>query len=293
MASSVVSSSVIHGSEVRLARPRDVPALVEWLAHDHAVHLYFLSWLEHHAPSESRVADQQALLWEPEGRAALEGACLLMGARLALLAAPRAPGARALGAATARLGARLEHLMGEREAVDEFWGAYAPASQPRLRLAQVFYGLDHAHALPRDPCALRLARPADLDLVVGAAAAMYREELGADPASLRPAAFRALYLRRIQEGHVFLWTEDGELLFKAELSCRSERWGAQLAGVYTPPPLRGRGVARKALGALCRRLLASHARLGLYVNEGNVPALRLYERLGFEPLCPWSSLYVV
>jgi len=58
---------------------------------------------------------------------------------------------------------------------------------------------------------------------------------------------------------------------------------AFIRGVYTVPSLRGRGLATSA----CSALVAEAIRLGrqalLWVAEDNVPARKVYERIGFKP----------
>ncbi|HVH05786.1 MAG TPA: GNAT family N-acetyltransferase, partial [Myxococcota bacterium] len=61
---------------------------------------------------------------------------------------------------------------------------------------------------------------------------------------------------------------------------RAEGW--LLQGVYTWPEARRRGLAAAGVTALCRRAADAGARhVQLAVVEGNTPAERLYEGLGF------------
>jgi predicted GNAT family acetyltransferase len=67
--------------------------------------------------------------------------------------------------------------------------------------------------------------------------------------------------------------------------CNVGAWSpqtAQLQGIWTPPALRGRGLATAALAAVCRTLLNVVPTLSLYVNDFNAPAVALYRRLGFR-----------
>jgi ribosomal protein S18 acetylase RimI-like enzyme len=69
---------------------------------------------------------------------------------------------------------------------------------------------------------------------------------------------------------------------------------AALGNVTTRPDLRGQGLARTAVTALCRQLLTSVDHIGLNVKTDNVAAIGLYRRLGFEPVaefleCGFSS----
>ena len=62
-----------------------------------------------------------------------------------------------------------------------------------------------------------------------------------------------------------------------------------LFGVHTPPELRGRGYAFRNIGAVLSRLhAAGTAVVELHVYADNVPALRLYGRLGFREVARTS-----
>jgi predicted GNAT family acetyltransferase len=55
----------------------------------------------------------------------------------------------------------------------------------------------------------------------------------------------------------------------------------QIQGVYSPPRLRGRGIAAAGMAACCELAFNWYPVLSLYVNDFNHPAVALYERLGF------------
>jgi ribosomal protein S18 acetylase RimI-like enzyme len=57
-----------------------------------------------------------------------------------------------------------------------------------------------------------------------------------------------------------------------------------IAGVYTRPEHRNRGLGRAVTGAVARHAEAMGASAGLFVRDQNVPARRAYERLGFRPV---------
>ena len=75
---------------------------------------------------------------------------------------------------------------------------------------------------------------------------------------------------------------DREVVFKAELSAWTPDV-VQIQGVYTAPLHRGQGIARAGLAAVCEQVFRDVPRCSLYVNQYNVIAQRVYERLGFRP----------
>ncbi len=55
-----------------------------------------------------------------------------------------------------------------------------------------------------------------------------------------------------------------------------------IGGVYTEPLYRGRGYARAVTSAISRDIVQSGAIAMLHVEAGNVPAIRVYRRLGYQ-----------
>ena len=136
---------------------------------------------------------------------------------------------------------------------------------------------------------LRPARVDDLDRLTVAAAAMHHEEMGIDPLAVDPTGWRTRMSQLVDRGWSWVWTERGEVLFKAELSA----WTAemvQIQGVYTAPARRGHGIATAGMAEVCRTLLRDVPGISLYVNHFNVSARSLYARLGFREEAAFATL---
>lgn len=128
---------------------------------------------------------------------------------------------------------------------------------------------------------VRAARAGDLDALVHAARASLREERRPDPFDGDPEGFRRWVAARLPRATVI--ELEGALRFVGYADVQ-RREGWLLQGVYSWPEVRGRGLASAGVSALCRRAFdagASHVQLA--VVEGNGPAERLYDRLGFTP----------
>ncbi len=269
----------------------DLSTVVRFLERDPKGNLFALSWVEAHGMRTAPLAaSHQLLMAEDSGE--LVGVCLVLGGRTAMPITHSAQAARAFGRRLAALSNELEHVVGAQDAVGNLWEGFGQGLLPRLDRDQRYYTL-----LPRDlipspkPTPVRLAELADLEAIVQASAAMYREETLADPFDDDPESFRKTHRQRILQNASFVWREPGQMLFKADISC-SGRHGAQLAGVFTHPAFRGQGVARRALAEICARLLAHFPCLTLYVNEDNAPAIRLYEALGFVEHGAYRTIFV-
>jgi predicted GNAT family acetyltransferase len=136
---------------------------------------------------------------------------------------------------------------------------------------------------------VRKGEPKDLDRLTVAAADMHREEMGVDPMAIDPSGWRTRMGTLIQRGWSWVWTDNDEVVFKAELSAWTPE-AVQVQGVYTAPRHRNRGVATAAMAAVCRAVLEGVPVCTLYVNHYNTAARRVYERLGFEQVASLATL---
>lgn len=130
----------------------------------------------------------------------------------------------------------------------------------------------------------RAAAPADLDTLVAYKVAYNVESIAiADTPELR-VKLRDELPRSAAAGKLWVLEHEDQLVattaFNAQLPT-----AVQIGGVYTPPPLRGRGYARCVLAS---HLLAAREqgvrRAILFTGDTNLPAQRAYASLGFEPI---------
>jgi GNAT superfamily N-acetyltransferase len=139
---------------------------------------------------------------------------------------------------------------------------------------------------------LRPAQPEDFGALVEADLAMVEEELGMNPFAVDPDSYRRGCERRVVEWRSWVVGPlGGPIHFKVEQSSVSPEV-VQLAGVYTSPSNRGRGLARQAVGEMCHLLLRDVPRVSLHVNPDNHVALRLYRRLGFRDVGRIRSVWI-
>lgn len=182
-------------------------------------------------------------------------------------------------------------LVGPRTTVEQYWSHVSQWHvKPRVvRERQYVMKLDRAHlrAYPKTVLA-RKARIDEWTAVADNSALMIAQELEYDPLRSSPE-FTSNVRAMIDRG---LWWV-GESLGRLCFFCNVGPWSphtAQLQGIWTPPDLRGKGLATAALGAICDRLLAMTPTLSLYVNDFNTPAIALYQRVGFETVSEFKTL---
>lgn len=160
------------------------------------------------------------------------------------------------------------------------------------RPAQLLYRVDHTTLDADATCPeLRPADVSELERLLRTDLAMVVEELGFDPFSHDIMSYRRGWLRRIREQRAWVIGIIGQApIFKVDQSAVCDDV-VQLAGVYTHPAWRGQGIARRAIGEMCRMLLEEVPVVTLYVHRDNTPAIRLYEGLGFEPVGDVRSVW--
>jgi RimJ/RimL family protein N-acetyltransferase len=192
------------------------------------------------------------------------------------------PGAAPPLAQALTASAQPRMVVGHRSSVMALHNAFRPPRPAReLRDPQPLMVLDRGDLTGAPSDEVRLSTPSDLEALIVAAARMHHEEMGIDPLVVDAPAWRMRMLSLIDRRWSWIWTRDQEVLFKAELSAWTPDV-VQIQGVYTAPKYRGQGVARAGLAAVCTHVFKDVPRCSLYVNEYNVIAQRVYQRLGFK-----------
>jgi hypothetical protein len=138
---------------------------------------------------------------------------------------------------------------------------------------------------------LREATPNDLPRILPVFAQMVVAESGVNPLEVDPAGFHQRWLRRIEQHRVWLWTENGRLIFSASIVSEAARV-SYLEGIYVDPEMRGKGLGSRCLVQLSHHLLERADTLCLFANEENAPAQAFYLKAGFEPVCYYDTIFL-
>lgn len=200
-----------------------------------------------------------------------------------------------LGSAVARQPRMCTSIVGARAAVAAMepalfsaWGAprASRSSQPLLVATR-----DVRTWLPNGHPDLRCPSLAEFPPYLAASVAMFEEELGTSPMTRGGAvAYRRRVRDLIDAGRAFAVTDpDGEVVFKADLGAVTAQT-CQIQGVWVRPDHRNRGLATAALAGVLRHALTLAPTVSLYVNDFNVPARRLYARLGMQQVEELSTV---
>jgi predicted GNAT family acetyltransferase len=183
-------------------------------------------------------------------------------------------------------------IVAPRPLVERFWKRVrSKLPEPWvIRASQPVYALETVSLRTTSTKADGIARATvgEADEIILHAARMAAGELGGDAREI-DAGYRARLEGIIAAGGFWRYRIAGRLVFQ----CYVGPWTgatAQLQGIWTPPNERGKGYATRALGVICRALLAEHRTLSLYVNDFNRAAIALYQRLGFRRVGEFASV---
>ncbi|HEV7842727.1 MAG TPA: GNAT family N-acetyltransferase, partial [Pyrinomonadaceae bacterium] len=138
---------------------------------------------------------------------------------------------------------------------------------------------------------LRQATLDDLALVMTVNAELAAEECGLNPLERDALGFRQRTARRIEQGRVWVWVENGQLVFKADIVADTPE-AVYLEGVYVHPQERRKGYGLRCMTQLCRSLLARTETVCLIVNEEQKEAQAFYRKAGYGQVGVYDTIYL-
>jgi predicted GNAT family acetyltransferase len=143
--------------------------------------------------------------------------------------------------------------------------------------------------VPADPL-VRRVREDEIDILLPACVAMFTEEVGVSPLAGGGAdPYRARIAELVRAGRAFARIESGRVLTKAEVGAVGDGV-CQVQGVWTTPELRGHGFGLAAMAQVVELARDITPVVSLYVNDFNVVARHVYERVGFHQSTTFSTV---
>jgi predicted GNAT family acetyltransferase len=192
----------------------------------------------------------------------------------------------------AQTNSRAHLIRGEQEMIERFWNLYTPIEcTPRLICRELLLEQQQS-ILDCEPVkGLRSATLDDLELIIGVNAEMIYEECGVNPLETDKLGFRQRTARRIEQGRIWVWIDDGQLIFKTDVMSAAPEV-IYLEGVYVSPLKRGQGYGLRCFSQLCQRLLRNTKSLCLLVNEHNQAAINFYHKVGYKQRGSYDTVYL-
>ncbi|HEU0190056.1 MAG TPA: GNAT family N-acetyltransferase [Mycobacterium sp.] len=186
---------------------------------------------------------------------------------------------------------RCSSLVGRADLVLPMWQRLESAwGPPRdVRDNQPLMALSRMPNCPIDP-EVRQVRPDELDAYLVAAIDMFIGEVGIDPRSGdNGRGYRRRVANLIACGRAWARFEDGKVVFKAEVGSQSPAVG-QIQGVWVHPDWRGRGLGSAGTATVAAVTVGTGRIASLYVNDFNVVARAIYERVGFAQVGTFATV---
>jgi predicted GNAT family acetyltransferase len=184
----------------------------------------------------------------------------------------------------ARSGRGCSSIVGAAASVEAMWSVLARRWGPAraVRASQPLLCTRSVSAVQADS-QVRRVHPAELPRFLPAAVSMFTEELGISPIGADSGrGYQARVAELISAGRAFArFDARGEVEFKAEIGVLGTAT-AQIQGVWVRPDLRGRGIGTAAMAAVLVYALHLAPTVSLYVNDYNIAARRMYDRLGLR-----------
>lgn len=259
----------------RLAREHEA-ALEELLEQDRVLNLFLLGML-------AGIPIQRVHWYGVLDEDCVRATALVLPGRLCVPFAPD-PGD---GALLARHLLRHEApctSVGPRDTVDLLWEQWGQRTRPARIYDQRLYVLREMP--PHGPdLRVRRARHEEWPVISRNAILMELEDLGRDPSAEDPRRHDRVVQDRIAAGRTWVVEEEGEIVYQINAGTTLP-WGCQVGGTWVPVAHRGRGWAQLGTAEVCARLMKVHPIVTLHVREDNLPAVRVYEKVGFERSTP-------
>jgi hypothetical protein len=264
--------------------PRDVGIALEFLQGDPLVNVYLISRLR----DEGTGPTGQTILIRCDGipvaLASLSTNVVLAGNEQTSLSLREEAMARLGDRILARM-TPVRAIISDARLVDPLWRRIECHLAPPtvIRLGQPVYAIPPGPTDFPDLITLRYSTERDLHALVPACAAMHLEEVGINPLERDAVGYRQRVRELIERKRSLVVTDRGRILFKCEFSAITDE-AVQIMGVWTAPSERRRGLARRGMTEVCGHILRQGKAVTLFVNDFNIPAVRLYESLGFHQI---------
>ena len=266
---------------LRLLSEDDFRGALEFLQRDPLINVYLISRLI----EERSLASTQIVVVRHNG-------AIVLVASLAtnlVLAGDRSFSADITESAIALVADRIitrmlpvRAIISPADLVETLWTQLRTRLDPPtvVRMNQPVYAVRRRLDFPDFELA-RYSTVRDLDQLIPACAAMHKEEVGIDPLERDAVGYRERIRELVDKKRSVVRIVEGVIAAKCEYSAVTNE-AVQLMGVWTDPRYRRRGLAYELLREVCGHLFRREKTVTLFVNDFNLPAIRLYESLGFQ-----------
>jgi GNAT superfamily N-acetyltransferase len=204
----------------------------------------------------------------------------------------RSEAAICLFAALAQRCSSAYMLLAVSEDARTFWRHYADGgAAARLMGRRTLFEQLWPVAVCKPVAGLRLATPADLDLIVPTHALLALADSGEDPLQKDAEGFRARCLHRIEQQKTWVWIEDDRLKFKVEVVTDSPEV-IYLEGLWVDPQERRKGHGRACLLQLAREFLRRTQTICLLADSKQPGTHAFYRHAGYKRHGVYETIFL-
>lgn len=183
-------------------------------------------------------------------------------------------------------------IMSDGEDALRFWNFFAVGPRcPRLTCTELLFEVGFPFLVQDCKWEIRNAGIEDLQQVAEAQAVVALMESGVDPMERDPEGFLKRVARRIEQGRVFAVTENGKLVFKADIIAETAEV-IYLEGIYVSEEYRGRGVGSGCLAKLSLDLLKRSQNICLLSNISFDDVHKTFLKAGYQQMGQCTTLFV-
>lgn len=155
----------------------------------------------------------------------------------------------------------------------------------RLIVRSRAYELRQVAEIDLPPGRMELAKESDAQLAADLQNAMVAEVI-LEP---RKPVTSESALVSIRQKRTFFWVDGGEAVSIA-LANRPQITGICVSGVYTPPAQRRRGYARALVAEVSKEMLSrGYELVNLFTNLSNPTSNKIYQEVGYKPVCDYHQ----
>jgi predicted GNAT family acetyltransferase len=116
------------------------------------------------------------------------------------------------------------------------------------------------------------------------------EEVIPKTGEFNPASCRLIVENMFVKKQVLVGEINGRLVAKVNINADAfTRY--QIGGVFVDPAFRSNGYASQVVSLFCKQLIAEGKGVTLFVNKTNVPAIKVYQNIGFQMLADYRITY--
>jgi predicted GNAT family acetyltransferase len=182
-------------------------------------------------------------------------------------------------------------MRGERHDINRFWDQRQSSIKPRLicdEQLMVQHRPNSSEAIVND---VRPAAPEDLEALININLELFINESGRNPMKENAQGFRERLARRIDQGRIWIWAKDGDIIFKADIVAETPE-AIYLESVYVNPAKRGKGYGRRCLSNLGTTLLQRSRSICLTVKDGDQGTAGFFQKAGYAFHSSYQTIYL-